>query len=438
MKKFALIAIVIVIAVAIGGYMFFNSAEGETQAEAPLPSTDLTLAKQPIVSAEGYVLPEHDINIAFKTNGRLVELLVKEGDQIKAGQLLAKLDSVDQQFSVAEAEANLATAKAELAKTTADPTPEDVAQQEVAIAKAEAALETLMRGATDEQIAEAKANLAVKQAELNQTLSGNRTEELLAAESTMMQAAADVQKAQYEYNKVDGNTRDEAIESAGVNLQSATIRYEQSKARYETLQAGSTDEEIAVMRALVGEQQASYNITTADPTAEDITILMAAVEARKADLEQLLVGAKDETIAINEAKVKEAEATLEKVKALLADTEIVAPFDGIVTDLPVELGETIEVGQSILTLASLKPWHIETDDLTEIDVVQVEEGQPVRIMVDALPTESFAGVVTRVKPQSETKAGDVTYTVHIAFADNGAEDTRLRWGMTTFVDIEVE
>jgi HlyD family secretion protein len=66
----------------------------------------------------------------------------------------------------------------------------------------------------------------------------------------------------------------------------------------------------------------------------------------------------------------------------------------------------------------------------------VAVGQPVKVTVDALPDQEFQGIVTEIAPRSETKRGDVTYTVSIKLTD--ATDAPLRWGMTAFVDINVE
>jgi hypothetical protein len=68
-------------------------------------------------------------------------------------------------------------------------------------------------------------------------------------------------------------------------------------------------------------------------------------------------------------------------------------------------------------------------------VVNVREGAHVSISVDALPGEEFDGKVVRITPKSVTKAGDVTYTVLIDITSGDV--SRLRWGMTTFVDIEI-
>jgi len=93
-------------------------------------------------------------------------------------------------------------------------------------------------------------------------------------------------------------------------------------------------------------------------------------------------------------------------------------------------------GLAVVALGDTVDWRVEADALTEIDVVRVEVGQPVEISVDALPDAEYKGEVARIQPQSETKAGDVTYTVLIDITQG--DTTRLRWGMTTFVDIQVE
>jgi HlyD family secretion protein len=104
--------------------------------------------------------------------------------------------------------------------------------------------------------------------------------------------------------------------------------------------------------------------------------------------------------------------------------------------LNVEEGEYVSPGVSAVSIGDTSRWQIETDDLTEIDVVSVKVGAKVKISVDALPGEEFEGVVVRIKPKSETKAGDVTYTVLVDITQG--DTSPLRWGMTTFVDIEVE
>jgi multidrug resistance efflux pump len=133
--------------------------------------------------------------------------------------------------------------------------------------------------------------------------------------------------------------------------------------------------------------------------------------------------------------VQTAEAGVSLAEVELGKTQLKAPFAGTVGLLHIEEGEMVGSGSVVMAVGDTSRWQIETDDLTEIDVVQVEPGAKVTISVDALPDQEFEGEVMRITPQSETKAGDVTYTVLIDITSG--DTSKLRWGMTTFVDIEV-
>jgi multidrug resistance efflux pump len=74
--------------------------------------------------------------------------------------------------------------------------------------------------------------------------------------------------------------------------------------------------------------------------------------------------------------------------------------------------------------------YAETDDLTEIEVVDVELGQKVTIIPDALPELEASGSVTKISQVSEEKRGDITYTVRVKLDET---DPRLRWGMTVVI-----
>jgi len=184
------------------------------------------------------------------------------------------------------------------------------------------------------------------------------------------------------------------------------------------------------------EAEANLAQVIAGPTAEQIAVAEAGVAEAEANLAQVIAGPTAEQIAMAEAGVQQAAAALEQARLGLDKLELKAPFAGTITGVNVEVGQFVGPGTPAFNLADLSAWHIETDDLTEIDVVRVAENQPVTIRFDALSDEAFAGTVTRINPRSQIKAGDVTYTVVIELEDS--RDQRLRWGMTTFVEIDVE
>jgi multidrug resistance efflux pump len=387
------------------------------------------------VSAEAFVVPLQQANLSFEVGGRVNKIHVQEGQVVQAGQLLLELDQTSQQAGLANAQAGLASAQAQLAEVKAGATPAQIAQAEAVVAQAQAALDQAIAGPTPAEIAEAEAQVGSAQAQLSQVLAGTRQEEVEAAAAQLQQTEADVRLAQADYDKYVYGDPEEA-EPYGVALQKATLAYQAAKAQYEAQANGATKEAVAVARAGVAEAQAGLAKVRAGSTAEQIAQAQAEVANAEGALAELRAGSTAEQIAVAEAGVQTAAAEVKAAEAELAKTRLVAPFAGMVSAIPVDVGETVAEGKTVIALGDNSRWQVETDDLTEIDVVRVRAGQAVTISVDALPGVTYQGKVVRITPRSETKAGDVTYTVLIDFTKGDPQP--LRWGMTTFVDIQVD
>jgi HlyD family secretion protein len=444
--KLKFVATIFIFILLAGGVIACNSSD---PTETPEVATAQAIQQPNVVSAEAFVVPQKEADLSFEVNGRVVAVEVEEGDEVAEGQTLVRLNDASQQAALRQAEASLANAKAALAQaqatladTKAGATPEEIAQAEAGLARAEAALAEIVAGPTKEDIAQAEARVESARASLNSVLAGARDEDLKAASARLLQTEADVRQAQADYDKnVYGEPQ--VAEPFGIALQKATLQFEAAQAEYEKLLNGATDEDIAVARAGLKEAQAALDKVKAGATAEQIAQVQAEVASAEAALAQLEAGATDEKIAIAEAGVQSADAGIETAGAgilsaqtELAKAELKAPFAGTIGALNVDEGEIVSPGAPAVSIGDTSRWQIETDDLTEIDVVSVKVGAKVKISVDALPGEEFEGVVVRIKPKSETKAGDVTYTVLVDITKG--DTSALRWGMTTFVDIEVE
>ncbi len=422
-----------------------------------------TVPQARVVSAEAFVVPVQEAKLAFEANGRLLSLNVAEGDEIEAGELLAQLDDAAEQAQLAEAQANqsqiesrlaeaaagLAEAEANLAKVKAPPTQEEVDQLQANLARTQAALADAVTGPTPEDIAIAEAAVRTAQALLAEVMADARSEDLQAAGARVLQTQADVREAQSTYDKVRYGDPEDVL-SVGVVLEKATLAFEAAQADYDRLVNGATPEQVATAQSRVAEAEAALAKTKAGATPEKIAQAQAEVARAEAELARLLAGATDEDIAIAEARVETSQAAVESARAsveaaaaqvdsvqvLVDKKQLRAPFSGTVGQVNVNEGEFVQAGAPLVTMGDFSTWQIETDDLTEIDVVDVQPGAKVSISVDALPGEDFEGEVERITPQSETKAGDVTYTVLINIT--GGNTSRLKWGMTTFVDIEAD
>jgi HlyD family secretion protein len=165
-----------------------------------------------------------------------------------------------------------------------------------------------------------------------------------------------------------------------------------------------------------------------------VTAAIAQRDIAQARLDQIKNGATQAQIDIAKAGVAQAQATLDAAQVALNEATLKAPFDGTIALINVDAGQVIGPGLVVVSLADMQSWEVKTDDLSEVDVVNVQPGQSVSITLDALPDVTLNGSVTSITPRSIVKRGDVTYTVKIKIKNS---DPRLRWGMTAQVDIKV-
>ncbi len=121
------------------------------------------------------------------------------------------------------------------------------------------------------------------------------------------------------------------------------------------------------------------------------------------------------------------------VRAALANAEVRAPFAGVITTLSLKVGEFAASGQPVITIADMSQWVVKTTDLTEIDVVNIKEGQPVTIKLDAIPGAELKGNVLSIGQTYGENQGDVVYEVTVLLTD---KNPAMRWGMTAAVTFE--
>jgi multidrug resistance efflux pump len=121
------------------------------------------------------------------------------------------------------------------------------------------------------------------------------------------------------------------------------------------------------------------------------------------------------------------------IRAVLANAEVRAPFPGVITDLNLKVGEFAASGQPAITIADNSQWVVKTTDLTEIDVVNIKEGQPATVTLDALPGVKLLGNVLSISQNFAENQGDVVYEVTVLLTD---QNPAMRWGMTAEVKFE--
>jgi multidrug resistance efflux pump len=118
-------------------------------------------------------------------------------------------------------------------------------------------------------------------------------------------------------------------------------------------------------------------------------------------------------------------------RAALANAELRAPFSGTITNLDLKVGEFAASGTPAVTIADFSSWVVKTTDLTEIDVVNIKEGQPVTLTLDALPGVTLKGYVLSIAQNYGERQGDIVYKVTVLLTD---QNPAIRWGMTAQVN----
>jgi RND family efflux transporter MFP subunit len=187
--------------------------------------------------------------------------------------------------------------------------------------------------------------------------------------------------------------------------------------------------------------KAGDTVTAGQPLVTlDTTVLDAGVKEAEANLAAAQtqvkylkrIGTDQEHLDSAQADVDRAQASLDSAKATLAQATLTAPFSGTVASVDISPAETVVPGQEVIMLGDLSHFQIETTDLSERDVPQVQMGQSANVSIRAL-NQSFSGKVISVSRISSTVGGDVVYKATIEL---DSQPQGLMWGMTADVQIQ--
>lgn len=343
-----------------------------------LPASEAEPTPLPIVAdltgitAEGRLEPVRFVSLSPGVDGLVSELLVHEGEQVQAGQLIARIDGADAStLALAQANAALELSSAHQAVRTA--------QNELDAYP----LPRIFAGLTAEQAA--------------------RTwlEELDAAREAF---------APFKETSRKGLRRRDAFQTLVYPSLPNRVLYDTGE--YEGV-ALEYKKRVDVART---------NYTKAVQWLQ-LDSALASAQARVADAQRRVDHLNDQAAAYASA------GTL----AALATAEMRAPFAGTVTELNLEVGEAAKAGVAAVTVADFSGWILRTADLTEIDVVSIREGMPATIVLDALPDVEFGGSVLHVDLGYSDRQGDIVYPVEVLLSGG---NSGLRWGMTAEITFD--
>lgn len=404
-----------------------------------------------------------EVVVAPELSGRVVEVAVKQGDRVAAGDLILRLDG-----SLLQAQRERALAALEAAR-------KNLVVSQAGLDLAQAALRTA-EASLDAAQANANAELVVAQRALDELYQNN---DLALAEANRAIAAAQraLRDAQYLWDNYtlpsnqQNLTASEAISMTLQKLEIARARFEPYKYEdsgnatrkelKEDLDEAQSDYDTAVrrMELEMGLQQAKARLDKAQrdaqkladgPNPDDVATLQARIQAIQAGPRQAEANVEQARIAVKQAEdrveqaqtaVEQAQAELDWIDVQIEKLAVYAPSSGVVIARNVEPGEVVQAGAPLLVIGELDRLKI-TVYIPEDRYGRIKLGQEVQVMVDSFPGETFKATVTHIADRAEftprnvqTVEGRKTTVFAIGLS---IEDTsgRLKPGMPADVSFE--
>jgi membrane fusion protein (multidrug efflux system) len=307
---------------------------------------------------DGHITP-----VSSKIYGRVAEVLVTDNQQVKAGQVLVKIDPRDYQAELDQAKAELALAEADAESAGVDipRTRENVASG---------------TSSADAQLLAAQADLAQAQVTYEQA----KTSDLAWAQANVDKGRANAELAQADL------ARYKPLLDKG----------EISKQQYDSAKANADATASSLKADLEKLDQAGRNveITKAQLAAAQARVsqAQAGVAAAHADVRQISMRTAD--AQSKAAKVQQQRAKLEAAQLNLSYTEIVAPVDGVATHKQVEVGQIVQQGQGLLVVVPLNNVWV-TANFKETQLRKMKAGQKADVHVDTYG-KTFSGHVDSI------------------------------------------
>lgn len=407
-SRWALIAAIAIAtgAAGFGWYSWQSSHNRPQQAAAQPKGIPVKLAAvetSSVQDASEFVSSleaKRSVAIKPEIDGLVTEIFVKSGDSINKGQAIARIKSDSAQADLRQSQANLIRAQSHLAELQAGTRPEEIAQAQAQVAQATANLAQVRSGSRPEEIGQAQARVSQAQADLADAQTGSLLEDIAQARAQIEASTAEAklatqQLARYQALAKEGaesaNTLEQYTQkegSAKANLREAQRRFEQ---RQKNRQA-----EIERRTAALQQQQQALRQSQNGSRPEEIAKAEAEVAQAKGKLAELANGTRQEQLDQAEAQVAEAAAQVRGFEIQLQETAVIAPFAGVIGDIPVKVGDYLQKGDPIATLTENQLLDLRLSIPLERQP-QLRLGLPVQ-MLDAQGKAIAIGQISFISP----------------------------------------
>ena len=305
-----------------------------------------------------------EVNIAFKTAGRLIERNVDEGDAVKKGEVLARLDR-DQLVAQREREAAaLESAQAQLAQ-------------------AETLLEW-QKATLAGDLEQRQADLSSNQARLLELKNGSRPQEKQEAHAAVEAAQAELDRAQRDWDRAQTLFKNDDISAS---------QYDQYRNRWQSTQAALKQAQEREALVLAGPRSEQV-----EAAAEQVNRTRGALKMAEANTLELK--RRQQELTARRAEIARARANLALIDSQLADTVAVSPVDGVTLVKAADVGEVLAAGTTVVTVGDIDhPWL--RAYVNESDLGKVKIGSKARITTDSYPGKVYNGRVSFIASEAE-------------------------------------
>ena len=399
---------------------------------------------------ENATVAGHIYQISSRINGTVGEVMVKDNQQVKPGQLLIKLDPRDYQVKVQQAQAALENARrqaeaAEANISLASQTSQgkttqaqgDISGANAAISTAQAALTEAQQGvpAAEATVTEAQAGVPAAIAKVTQAQAGipqaqakvtEAAAGIAQAQAQLAQAQANLVKTQADYKRYEDLQKEGAI--AGQQLDAARAAYDvavgqttaaqqgiaQARARLAQATEGVTAAQATVAQAQEGVKQAQAQVARAQVgiasaqakvavAQEGITTAQAKLATSKGGLQQAQATGEQTKVSRSQydaakAAIAQSEASVKDAQLQLSYANITAPAAGQIGRKSVEMGQRVQSGTPLMAIVSNDLWVVA--NFKETQLANIKPGQKVEIKLDAFGGRKFEGRVDSFSPAS--------------------------------------
>jgi HlyD family secretion protein len=343
------ISIIVLVLLAAGAAVYAFRGMGKTADNRIMVSGNIEL---------------NEVNIAFKTAGRLIERAVEEGDTVKKGQVVARIDR-DQLMAQREREtAGLASSESQLTQ----------ALTAVELQKATLAADLETR----------RADLAAAEARLAELRNGARPQEKLDAKAAVDAAATEMERARKDWDRAQALYKNDDI---------STAQYDQFRGRF--------DSASAVLR----QARERESMVLEGPRAEQVSAQQAQVERARGALKLAQASAfetkrREEELTTRRAEIARSKANLSLIDTQVGDTVAISPVDGVVLVKAADVGEVVAPGTTIVSVGDIDhPWL--RGYVNETDLGKVKLGSTAKVTTDSYPGKVYNGRVTFISSQAE-------------------------------------